>query len=195
MTPTPKRPAAFVDRDGTLIVEHGFLSDPEGVDPLPGSAEAVRQLNAWDLLVIGVTNQSGVARGYFGEDVVRAVNARVIAEFARRGARIDAIYYCPHYPRPGEAECGCRKPARGMIDRAMREFPIELSNSFAVGDRACDIQLAHTLGITGILVLTGYGREELASWKTNSKPDHVAGTLLEAVGWWAGGANAPKTPD
>lgn len=184
MTTTDARPAAFLDRDGTMIVEHGFLSDPDGVEPLPGAIDAIRQLNHWGYLVIGVTNQSGVARGYFGEDVVKAVNRRVIEVFAADGARIDAIYYCPHYPMPETAECDCRKPKRGMIDQAMRDFAIDLSHSFVVGDRLCDVQLGRTIGGPGVLVLTGYGLQELAGWSDTVSPDHVADSLDDAVRWW-----------
>lgn len=178
------RPAAFLDRDGTLIVEHGFLSDPDKVDPLPGAVEAVQLLNKWGHLVIGVTNQSGVARGYFGEATVQSVNGRVVNEFADRGAIIDAIYYCPHYPAPGQSSCPCRKPERGMIDRAMQNFEIDLPRSFVAGDRACDVGLGKRIGVPGILLLTGYGRTEHTGWAESFKPDFVADTLLEAVKWW-----------
>lgn len=178
------RPAAFLDRDGTLIVEHGFLSDPNGVTPLPDAIAAVRQLNDWGYLVIGVTNQSGVARGYFNETVVRTVNQRVIDVFTRGGARVDSIYYCPHYPISGGQNCGCRKPARGMIDQAALEFEIDLSKSFVAGDRLCDVQLGQAIGVPGILLLTGYGTEEIASWNAPTRPDHIAESIGEAVRWW-----------
>jgi D-glycero-D-manno-heptose 1,7-bisphosphate phosphatase len=191
--PSPTaHPAAFLDRDGTMIVEHGFLSDPEGVEPLPGAIDAIRQLNEWGYLVFGVTNQSGVARGYFGEDAVRAVNRRVIEVFAASGARIDAIYYCPHYPMPGNVECDCRKPKRGMIDQAMRDFAIDLSRSFTVGDRLCDVKLGETIGRPGLLVLTGFGHQELADWSDPSRPDHVAASLRDAVRWWGQAHHGPS---
>jgi histidinol-phosphate phosphatase family protein len=183
MTHSPT-PAAFLDRDGTLIVEHGFLSDPDGVAPLPGAIEAVRWLNRWGVRVVGVTNQSGVARGYFGEDTVRAVNRRVIDLFAEGGAAIDAIYYCPHYPLPGQPFCVCRKPARGMIDQAAADFDIDLAHSVVIGDRACDVQLGQGIGVPGILVLTGYGAQEQRDWGHAAPPDHIAASVLDAVHWW-----------
>ena len=184
----PARPAAFLDRDGTLIVEHGFLCDPDRVELLPGAATAVRLLNEWGFWVIGVSNQSGVARGYYGTDAVEAVNRRIVDEFAHAGAVIDRIYYCPHYVADQESHatpgCDCRKPARGMIDRARREFPIDLTASFVVGDRVCDVALARTVGIPGVLVLTGYGRQEQDLLGPSDIPAWVAGDLLNAVEWW-----------
>ena len=174
MNPQAPRPAAFLDRDGTLIVDHGFLSDPDGVEPLPSAVEAVSELNKWGSIVIGVSNQSGVARGYYGEEIVRAVNSRVIEDFARYGARIDAIYYCPHYPQPGMAECDCRKPKRGMIDQATGDFAIDLHRSIVIGDRLCDVQLGWEIGAPGVLVLTGYGGEEIGAWTGTRQPDQVA---------------------
>lgn len=194
MNKFPASPAAFLDRDGTLIVEHGFLADPDGVQPLPDAIDAVRRLNNWGYRVIGVSNQSGVARGYFGEDVVRAVNQRILELFAAGGARIDAIYYCPHYPQPGTPECDCRKPKRGLIDRAMRDFDIVLDKSFVVGDRLCDVQLGFAVGVPGILTLTGYGREEIASWDHGRRPDYVAESLADAVRWWGQRHALPSVP-
>jgi D-glycero-D-manno-heptose 1,7-bisphosphate phosphatase len=187
------RPAAFLDRDGTLIVEHGFLSDPDGVHALPGAIDAVKQLNDWGYLVIGVTNQSGVARGYFDESVVRAVNQRTIEVFALGGARIEAIYYCPHYPSVGTKHCNCRKPSRGMIDQAESDFDIDLSKSFVAGDRLCDVQLGHTIGRPGILLLTGYGREEHAAWSEPIQPDHIAESVRDAVLWWGNEHSLPMS--
>ncbi|MEW5701187.1 MAG: HAD family hydrolase [Candidatus Zixiibacteriota bacterium] len=191
------RPAAFLDRDGTLIVEYGFLGAPDRVALLPGAAEAVRQLNAWGYWVIGVSNQSGVARGYYEPEAVEAVNRRVVDEFARRGARIDHIYYCPHYaddtaPDPASA-CTCRKPAPGMIEQACREFPIDLAASFVVGDRVCDVALAQAVGIPGMLVLTGYGVEEQKLLPLSLVPAYVAADLRAAVEWW--GRHAGRSTD
>lgn len=185
------RPAAFLDREGTLVVEKEYLADPDQIELLPGAAEAVKRLNQWGYLVIGVTNQSGVARGYFGEDTVRAMNTRVTEMFAREGAVIHRIYYCPHYPGAGSPPCECRKPGRGMIDRALSEFAIDLSRSFVAGDRPCDVLLGHAVGTAGILVLTGYGRQELAAWSESRRPDFVADTLSDAVRWWGARQGLP----
>ena len=180
------KPAAFLDRDGTMIVEHGYLGDPELVEPLEGAIEAIRMLNQWGYLVIGVSNQSGIARGYYNSETVDAVNERVIKEFSRNDALINRIYYCSHLPMgtgaPGEADCECRKPQAGMIDWATRDFEIDITQSFVVGDQRADIGLAETLGIPGCLVRTGFGRgtEE----DIDLKPSFIADNLLGAVRWW-----------
>ncbi|HUU45341.1 MAG TPA: HAD family hydrolase [Acidobacteriota bacterium] len=192
------RPAAFLDRDGTLIVEREFLSDPDGVEPLPGAVEAVRLLNHWGYHVIGVTNQSGVARGFYGTAEVEAVNARTVSVFAGADARIDQIYYCPHYPAssglPGARDCDCRKPRRGMIDQACRDLAIDLERSFVVGDRAADMGLARTIGVPGCLVLTGYGLRERDTLPADLAPACVADTLLDAIRWWGERAGLFDTP-
>jgi len=181
MTNLPPRPAAFLDRDGTLIVEHGFLSDPAGVEPLPGAVEAVKTLNDLGFLVIGITNQSGVARGYFGEDVVRAVNLRVIEVFAARGARVNRIYYCPHYPIPGSHACECRKPARGMIDRAAADLGLDPARSFVVGDKWLDVNLGHAVGARSILVRTGWGSEQERRRPEGQQVEAICDNLIHAV--------------
>jgi D-glycero-D-manno-heptose 1,7-bisphosphate phosphatase len=192
------RPAAFLDRDGTLIVERGFLSDPDGVEPLAGAAEAVRLLNRWGYRVIGITNQSGVARGYYGTAEVEAVNTRTLSVFAEADAHIDRIYYCPHYPAasglPGARDCDCRKPKRGMIDQACRDFAIDLAQALVVGDRAADVGLAQTIGVPGCLVLTGYGRRERETLPAGLVPAHVADNLLDAIRWWGRRAGLADTP-
>ncbi len=195
MTQTKPRPAAFIDRDGTMIVEHGFLDNPDAVQPIDGAIAAVKLLNSWGFFVIGVTNQSGIARGYFGEDAVRAVNDRVRAVFADSGAVVDAIYYCPHYPISGVPVCSCRKPDRGMITKAESEFAIDLSKSLVIGDRLCDVMLGHTIGVPGVLVETGYGAKELRDWTYQQRPDHVAESLYRAIIWWGERNGLPLRAD
>jgi len=183
-----KRPAAFLDRDGTLIVEHGYLGEPELVEPLPGAIDAVRMLNDWGYRVIGVSNQSGIARGYYDSATVDRVNARVIESFAGGGARIDRIYYCAHLPLgsgvPGEAECECRKPKAGMIEWAEQDFDIDRNRSFVCGDQPADIGLSKTIGVPGCLVRTGFGRSSETELRNTLRPDHVADDLPAAVRWW-----------
>lgn len=189
--PSPRsdtpRPAAFLDRDGTIIVEREFLGDPEGVDVMPGVARAIQMLNEWGFWVIGVSNQSGIARGYYGPTEVDAVNRRVIDDLAAQGARLDRIYYCSHLPEiscaRGEDLCACRKPAPGMIEWAQRDFAIDMSRSFVVGDKPSDIGLARSVGIPGILVLTGFGQGTRRQLGEKDMPDFIADDLLAAVRW------------
>jgi D-glycero-D-manno-heptose 1,7-bisphosphate phosphatase len=180
----------FLDRDGTIIEEVGYLDRAERVDLYPWTIDAIRALNRAGLIVVMVTNQSGVARGFFTEAVVDDVHAHLAHLLAEGGARIDAYYYCPHHPDGKVAEfartCECRKPGRGLVDRAVREFGIEPTASFVVGDRWFDVALARTVGAAGILVRTGYGKSVEPSWPPELKADAVADNLIGAVSWILG---------
>ncbi len=156
------RPAAFLDRDGTLIVERRYLADPDGVALVPGAAEALRELACAGFALVVVTNQSGIARGVYGEADFRAVQRRVEERFAARGVRFDAVYFCPHHPEVTGA-CECRKPGLGMYRRAAREHGLDLARSVYVGDKLSDVLPALELGGAGFLVRTGYGAEHAAA--------------------------------
>ncbi|NOT30503.1 MAG: D-glycero-beta-D-manno-heptose 1,7-bisphosphate 7-phosphatase [Planctomycetes bacterium] len=161
------RRAVFLDRDGTLVDELGFLRDPADLRLLPGAAEGLRLFNRAGWLAIVVTNQSGIARGLFDERQLAEVHARLEAELARRDARLDAILYCPHHPDHGRAPlrmtCTCRKPAAGMLLAAAERFALELGACWTVGDSLRDLEAGRRAGLAGgILVLTGKGRDELA---------------------------------
>jgi D-glycero-D-manno-heptose 1,7-bisphosphate phosphatase len=179
--------AVFLDRDGTLIEEIGYLDRPERVDLYPWSIDAIRAFNRAGLRVVMVTNQSGVARGFFTEAVVDQVHQHIAALLEAGGAHIDAYYYCPHHPDGKVARyaraCDCRKPSRGLVDRAERELGIDPRRSFAVGDRWLDIALARTVGARGILVRTGYGAGEEARPQEGLTADAVVNNLVEAAGW------------
>lgn len=153
------RKAVFLDRDGTLIRERDYLADPDGVDLLPGVVEALRLLAGAGLALVVVTNQSGIARGLYSQDDYHAVARRLGEELSRRGVEVDATYFCPHHPR-FTGPCECRKPKTGMYVQAARELGLDLAGSYFVGDRKKDVTPAATLGGTGILVRTGYGRDE-----------------------------------
>jgi D-glycero-D-manno-heptose 1,7-bisphosphate phosphatase len=181
------REAVFLDRDGTLIEEVGYLDRPERVELFPYSADAIRALNRAGLRIVLVTNQSGVARGFFAESVVEAVHAHIERLLAGAGARIDAYYYCPHHPDGKVAEyarvCDCRKPARGLVDRAARELGIDPLRSFTVGDRWLDVALARTIGASGVLVRTGYGLTEEQKPVDGVAADAVVDNLVAAASW------------
>ena len=172
----------FLDRDGTIAEEMGYLNHVSRFRLLSGAAAAIRRLNDAQLPVIVVTNQSGVGRGYFPESVVSEVHDRMRAELLAEGARLDGVYYCPHLTAAG---CACRKPNTGMLDRAARELHLDLKRSFVVGDRYGDIEVANRTGARSVMVRTGYGEGELAwhAQKWPKQPDFVADDLDGAVGW------------
>jgi D-glycero-D-manno-heptose 1,7-bisphosphate phosphatase len=182
-----KRPALFMDRDGTISEEVGYVNHPSRFRLFPYTAKAIRLLNENGWLAIVVTNQAGVARGYFSEDIIVQIHDRVRQELENEPARLDAIYYCAHHPSVGEPpyrlDCDCRKPKPGLIQRAATDFDIDLERSWMVGDRYGDIELARNAGVHAAFVLSGYGRGEWefqrASWKI--EPELVAEDLLEAV--------------
>lgn len=180
------RPAVFVDRDGTLIAERHYLSDPDQVELLPGVTEAVRRLNQAGVPVIVVTNQSGVSRGYFDMEQVDRVHERLSQMLAGQGAKLDAIYVCPHQASDG---CNCRKPAPGMLQAAAAAWNVSLSQSFVVGDKPCDIDLGRAAGAGALLVRTGYG----AQWEGDDRcqADAVFDGLLPAVEYAMQRLNAP----
>jgi len=179
--------AVFIDRDGTLSEEVGYINHPSRFRLFPFAAEAIKHLHDNGWLAIVVTNQAGVARGYFSEDMIKTVHTRMQEELENAGAKLDAIYYCAHHPSVGEPpyrfDCDCRKPKPGLISQAARDFNIDLAKSWMIGDRYSDVELARNAQVNSMLVLSGYGRGEWehqqAGWK--ERPDLVAENLLEAV--------------
>src|SRR6266550_1618288 len=179
--------AVFIDRDGTISEEVGYINHPSRFSLFPYAAPAIQHLNENGWLAILVTNQAGVARGYFSEEMIQTVHAAMTADLLRNGAKLDAIYYCAHHPSVGEPpyrfDCDCRKPKPGLISRATQDFEIDLAGSWMVGDRYSDVELARNAGVQSMFVMSGYGRGEWehqrASW--TEQPDRVAEDLLEAV--------------
>lgn len=185
----PQR-AIFVDRDGTLNEEVGYICSPEEFRLYDFAAESVRLINEAGWLAIVVTSQAGVARGMFTEEFLAQIHEDMKAQLERKGARVDAVYYCPHHPEIGSEiyrqNCDCRKPKPGMLYRAAEDFNLDLAECVVIGDRFRDYAMAQAVGGRGVLVLTGYGQEELASGNdlvSAQPPDHVAENLLEAVRW------------
>ncbi len=181
------RPAVFLDRDGTLIEEAGYLDRLERLVFFPFSVDAVRLLNRAGLAVVVVTNQAGVARGIFPESFVAEAHAHLRERLAAGGARLDGFYYCPHHP-DGTIEgyrrsCDCRKPGDAMLRRAAAELDLDLRQSIVVGDRWHDIEAGKRAGTRTVLVRTGYGRTEEQRPKDDIAADAIADNLIGAVSW------------
>jgi D-glycero-D-manno-heptose 1,7-bisphosphate phosphatase len=179
--------AVFLDRDGTIIEEIGYLDRIDRISLYPWSIDAIRALNRAGFRVVLVTNQSGIARGYFTEARLDELHRHLAALLAEGGAHIDAYYYCPHHPDGSvEAyarECGCRKPGRGLVDRAVDAFGIDPARSFVIGDRWLDVELARAIGARGLLVRTGYGAVEEQGPPDALAADAIVDNLIGAVGW------------
>jgi D-glycero-D-manno-heptose 1,7-bisphosphate phosphatase len=161
-----RRPAAFLDRDGTLIVERNYLADPAGVELLPGAAAGLRRLAEAGYALVLVTNQSGIARGLFGDADFGAVQRRMAELLAAEGVRLDGVYHCPHHP-DFSGPCTCRKPAPGLFVRAAAELGLDPARSVYIGDRLADVLAAGELGGRAFLVRTGYGdaeRDRAPAW-------------------------------
>jgi D-glycero-D-manno-heptose 1,7-bisphosphate phosphatase len=148
--------AALLDRDGTLILERHYLSDPEGVELLPGAAEGLRRLRSLGFALVVVTNQSGLARGLFDAERLAQIHARLTFLLKQEGVILDGIYVCPHLPTDG---CWCRKPRPGLVERAAARHGFDPAASIVIGDKACDVELGRAVGARSILVRTGYGAE------------------------------------
>lgn len=178
-----RHPAVFLDRDGTINVEKEYLYRIEDFEFIPGAPEAIRELNAAGYLVIVVTNQSGVARGFYTLADVEKLHAHVQKQLAASGARIDAFYVCPHHPAAGQGdyrrECDCRKGAPGMLLQAARDHAIDMTKSCIVGDKLADVEAGERAGCSTLMVKTGYGGEEAA--KLRRGRTRVCNDIREAV--------------
>lgn len=173
--------AVFLDRDGTINEDVGYLNDPQRFKPIKGAFEGIELLKRAGLKVVIVTNQSGLSRGLIGEEDLKAIHERLMAVLSRRGVSIDGIYHCPHLPDDG---CECRKPRTGLVERAVKELGIDPNNSYVVGDKVSDVELARNAGAKGVLVLTGCGRESLIELeRKGDTPHYIAMDLLEAAKW------------
>lgn len=181
------RPTVFFDRDGTLNRDVGYVTHLDDYELLPRAAAAVRLVNERGWLAILVTNQAGVARGYFPEWMVGKVHEKLQRELALRDAKLDAMYYCPHLPDAKEAayakDCRMRKPYAGMLLKAAEEYGVDLARSYMLGDKYSDLECGWAAGCTSVLLLTGYGRGELelrgAGWPR--QPDMIAEDAYHAV--------------
>ncbi|MCK5243335.1 HAD family hydrolase [bacterium] len=178
--------AVFLDRDGTIIAEKEYLSDPAKVELLPGAGDGVAHIRAAGYLAVMTSNQSGVARGYFDEAAVARVNDRLQDMLGKFNTKLDGTYYCPHYAKGSNPvfsrECDCRKPKPGMLKQAARELDIDLNSSWVIGDKQADIDFGRQAGLKTILVLTGYGEETRKQGMAPGEgPDYIARDLGEAA--------------
>ena len=178
--------AVFADRDGVINEEVEFLSDPADLRLIPNAAKAIRALNEKKIPVIVVTNQSGIARGYYSESEVDVLHEALSNELLKNGAHIDRFYYCPHH-KDGKGkyaiDCNCRKPLPGMLQKVAKDFNLDLSKCAMVGDKASDIGAGNAVGCQTVLVMTGYGKKNWSSWKETFRPSFIAQDLSEAVSW------------
>ena len=179
-----KHAAVFLDRDGTINEEIGYLDSLEKLKIIPEAFEAIRLINQNGMKAVVITNQSGVARGLFSEEFVQTVHALIQKQLKARKAFIDAFYFCPHHPTEGQGvylqTCNCRKPAPGLLFKAADEMEIDLGRSYMIGDMPKDVEAAKRAGAKGILVRTGYGQEHRAF---DVEPDYIVGNILDAVRW------------
>ena len=183
------QPAVFLDRDGTINEQMGYINHISRFHLLPQAAEAIKLFNDHGLPVVVVTNQSGLARGYFPEELLNQVHEKMERQLAEQGARVDRIYICSHHPEAKEEKfrinCDCRKPKTGLFTRAAKDMNIDLSRSYVVGDRWSDLKSAAAVNAKSILVLTGYGRgdRQYIGPAQQVQPDYVADDLLAAARW------------
>lgn len=187
-----KNTAVFLDRDGTINEEVGYLDSINKLKLFANAAEAITLISKSGMKAVVITNQSGIARGYFTEEFVRTVHARIQKTLEEKGASIDAFYYCPHHPTDGMGaylqSCTCRKPEAGMLITASAEMDIDLTRSYTIGDMLKDIQAAGKVGAKGVLVKTGYGvntieKDLLPGSAGTIKPHYIAEDILDAVKW------------
>jgi D-glycero-D-manno-heptose 1,7-bisphosphate phosphatase len=186
-SPGSGRPAVFLDRDGTLVEERGYIDRLELLAVFPWTADAVRLLKRAGFDVIVITNQSAIGRGIIDEPFLHQVHALLDSHLAPAGAAPDAYYYCPHHPEASverfRSTCRCRKPGPGMIEQACRDRGLDPRRSFMVGDRWIDVAAGHAAGCRSVLVRTGHGAHDEGAPQPGARADAILNNLMEAVGW------------
>jgi len=187
-----EKTAIFLDRDGTINDEVGYLDSADKLRIIPAAFEAVRLINASGMKAVVISNQAGVAKGLFTEEFVRKINGQIQSALLVQGALIDRFYFCPHHPTEGidpyRLICDCRKPEPGLLHQAAADLNIDLARSYVIGDRLRDVETAHRAGAKGVLVMTGHGQDlmqDAGPDRANelNQPDYVAQDILEAVHW------------
>lgn len=180
--------AVFIDRDGCLIKERGYINTLKNIEFFKNSIKALKLLKQNGYKIIVVTNQAGVAYGYFPESFVKLSHRFIAQKLKRYKIKIDAFYYCPHHKKAKikkyKQDCNCRKPNIGMIIKSQKRFKIDLKNSYTMGDKLTDVQLGHNAGMKGILVLTGYGKKQKTLIKKEKiNPDYIAKDFFHGAKW------------
>ncbi len=181
-----KNKAVFLDRDGVVLKEVGYLDDFKKISFYKGNIEAIKLLRKYGFKLIVVSNQSGVARGYFTEDFVKKTHRLIQKKLKKHKTKIDAFYYCPHHIKDVKVkryykDCFCRKPKPGMVLKAKKRFNIDLSKSYLIGDKLTDIELGKNTGLKTFLLLTGFGKKEKKLINSRIKPDYISKNLLTAA--------------
>ncbi|MNS24360.1 D-glycero-beta-D-manno-heptose-1,7-bisphosphate 7-phosphatase [compost metagenome] len=182
------KPAVFLDRDGTINVEAGYIHDLANMHLMPGAAAAIKRLNDMGVPAILATNQSGPARGYYPETWVLTLNGHVASLLEAEGARLDDMFYCPHLPDGTVPEytmdCRCRKPETGMLEDAAAKHGLDLGVSYMIGDKATDVEVGQRAGCRTVLLRSGYGERVISGeYQWQVEPDFVADTLVDAIDW------------
>jgi len=182
------KPAVFLDRDGTINVEAGYIRKLDDLVLMPGAGAAIKRLNEIGVPVYLATNQSGPARGYYPEAWIHSLHERLVALLAAEGAHLDDLFYCPHLPDGTVAAytqaCRCRKPEPGMLEDAAAKHQIDLARSYMVGDKSTDVDVGRRAGCRTVLLRSGFGEQVLAgTYQWSVEPDHTADTLVEAIDW------------
>jgi D-glycero-D-manno-heptose 1,7-bisphosphate phosphatase len=181
--PETFQPAVFLDRDGTINEERGYICTPEDIVLFPTACRAIRWLNALRVPVVIITNQSAIGRGLMTVAEFKAVTTAFREALHDSDAHYDALYYCPHVP-DATHPCPCRKPQPGLLLRAATELNLDLSKSYMVGDKLTDLEAGHAAGCESVLVRTGFGEKTYRSLKDHHRqPAYIANTLLQAVEW------------
>ena len=182
-----KTKAVFLDRDGTINTDVGYLNHPDQLELIPRSALAIKLLNEAGFKTVVITNQAGIAKGLLQETLLPEIHQRLSMLLDKEGARIDRFYYCPHHPEAAveqyRIDCQCRKPFPGLVLQAAAELGIDATRSYVIGDKSCDIELAHNVGARAIMVMTGYGPVELNRLREAqlALPNFTAADLYDAV--------------
>lgn len=172
--------AVFIDRDGTINVNYGYINNPNDFKMYPGVAKGIKLLQENGFKIIVITNQSGIARGYFSEKSLEEIHEKMKKELSKEDAGVDAIYHCPHHP---DEKCNCRKPNPGMLEKAIKDFDIDIENSFIIGDRMLDVEAGRNVGCKTVLVPEDKELVKKEREESDVKPDYICDDFYSGVKW------------